>query len=65
MAQSARQYDPGGVRTSPTPSAPQPLATQTDEEREDVSIKIGKMIFYLTMQRACGSFIGLTYTSPC
>jgi len=49
MAEPARQYDPGRVWTSPAPRVPQPAATQTDEEREDVSIKIGKMIFYITV----------------
>jgi hypothetical protein len=49
MAQFARQYDPGGVWQSPAHGAPQPPVTKkTDEEPEDVSIKIGKMIFYIT-----------------
>jgi hypothetical protein len=50
MAQPAHQYDPRPTWNRPAPSAAaQPAATKkTEEEREDVSIKIGKMIFYIT-----------------
>ena len=49
MAQPAHQYDPQPTWNRPAPSAAQPAVTKkTEEEREDVSIKIGKMIFYIT-----------------
>lgn len=47
MAQAARQYDPAPVWNSPA-HAQQPAVAKTDEEREEVKIKIGKMIFYIT-----------------
>ena len=50
MAQPAHQYDPGREWNRPAPSAQHPaVIKKTDEEREDVSIKIGKMIFYITI----------------
>ena len=49
MAQPARQYDPRPTWDRPAASATPPAVTKnTEEEREDVSIKIGKMIFYIT-----------------
>jgi hypothetical protein len=48
MAQPAHQNDPGRAWNRPSPSASQPAVSKPDEEREDVSIKIGKMIFYIT-----------------
>ncbi len=49
MALPAHQYDPVREWNRPPPSASKPAVTKTDEKREDVSIKIGKMIFYITI----------------
>ena len=48
MAQPARQFEPGRAWNSPAQSAPQPSVSKTDEGQDDISIKIGKMIFYIT-----------------
>jgi hypothetical protein len=48
MAQPARRYDPERAWNRPAPSASQPAVNKTEEEHDDVSIKIGKMIFYIT-----------------
>jgi hypothetical protein len=48
MAQAAQPYNPARNWDRPAPGAAQTAVTKTDEEREDVSIKIGKMIFYIT-----------------
>ena len=47
MAEPARQYAER-VWNRPAPTASQPTVPKSDEEREDVSIKFGKMIFYIT-----------------
>jgi hypothetical protein len=47
MAQPAQQHAER-VWNRPAATASQPAVTKADEERDDVSIKIGKMIFYIT-----------------
>ena len=48
MAQPARQYEPSRTWNSPAHGVQQPSVTKPDEGQDDVSIKIGKMIFYIT-----------------
>lgn len=53
------------IRTTPTWSSPsytpqKPTVVKSDQEAEDVNIKIGKIIFYITCALGSGFSIGLT-----